>query len=93
MEPFVPAGCSAPVIRCLICCALALAATPAFADIQSEVRRADQRVVEQRRAAAQAIRTGDAATIAAAQAKLRAAQAVAWGRRHPARAPVQVIAR
>ncbi|MBA3898287.1 MAG: hypothetical protein H0X36_14390 [Sphingomonadaceae bacterium] len=77
--------------------ALALLAAPALAagrPSKSEINFADQQVAHQRLVAARAAQSGDVATIAEARAKLHAARAVAWGRRHPARAPTGgVVAR
>ncbi|AYJ87274.1 hypothetical protein D3Y57_16715 [Sphingomonas paeninsulae] len=58
----------------------------------SELRRADEAVAHQTMITRRAVRTGDAATIAVERAKLQAAQAVAWGKRHPAGAPVEAVA-
>ena len=66
--------------------ALALfVSAPALAD--DAVRAADQRVEQTGKQLAAAVHTGDAVTIADAKAKHDAAQAVAWGRRHPAKQP------
>jgi len=61
--------------------AIAAAATVA------EVRIADDEVARQADLTRQAVQQGDPATIAVAKAKLQAAQASAWGKRHPAQSP------
>ncbi|WP_293883182.1 hypothetical protein [Sphingomonas sp.] len=66
--------------------AMAAAASPAA------VRLADGEVVRQARLTREAVQQGDAATIAVARAKLQAARAAAWGKRHPARAPAARVA-
>lgn len=67
--------------------------TPAMAaDAPSEIRWADQAVAHQANVTREAIKGGDAASIAVERAKLQAAQAVAWGKRHPASAPAKVVA-
>lgn len=58
----------------------------------NEVRIADNEVAHQTEQARKAVRQGDPATIAVARAKLQAAQAIAWGKRHPAKAPVERVA-
>jgi hypothetical protein len=58
---------------------------PAIAD--SRTASPDARVRETRSGLVKAKRSGDAATIADARAKLQAASAVAWGVRHPAAQP------
>jgi hypothetical protein len=58
----------------------------------SEVRLADENVAHQARITRQAIQSGDVATIAVARAKLQAARAAAWGKRHPAKPPTHLIA-
>lgn len=66
---------------------------PAFAaDAASEVRWADQAVAHQANITREAIKGGDTASIAVERAKLKAAQAVAWGKRHPATAPAKTVA-
>jgi hypothetical protein len=58
----------------------------------SDVRRADQAVAHQAVVTRRAIKGGDVATIATERAKLKAVKAVAWGKRHPAISPAQVVA-
>jgi hypothetical protein len=67
--------------------AVASAATPT-----SEMRFADENVAHQARITRQAIQSGDVATIAVERAKLQAARAAAWGKRHPAKPPANLIA-
>jgi uncharacterized membrane-anchored protein len=62
------------------------------ADAASEIRWADQAVAHQASVTREAIKGGDSASIAFERAKLQAAQAVAWGKRHPAGAPAKVVA-
>ncbi len=73
-------------MKMLIAATLALIATPAFAD--SPIRSADVRVTELRGQYVKALRTRDPVTISTARAKLKAAQAAAWGARNPAPTPV-----
>ena len=63
---------------------------PAIAD--SRTASADARVRETRNGLVKAQRSGDAATIADARAKFKAASAVAWGVRHPAAQPGAEVA-
>lgn len=74
----------------LIAVSLTAAATSAIAAPvnQSEVRRADAEVAHQAQQTRVAVQGGDAATIAVARAKLEAARAVAWSKRHPAKSPI-----
>ena len=67
--------------------------TPAIAaDAASEIRWADQAVAHQANVTRAAIKGGDSASIAVERANLQAAQAVAWGKRHPADTPAKVVA-
>ncbi len=64
---------------------LVLASGSAIAN--SRTAAADERVEQTRHQLMRAQTGGDAATIADARGKYRAATAVAWGLRHPARKP------
>jgi hypothetical protein len=68
---------------------LVASSAPAIAatNTVAEVRIADDEVARQTDLTRQAVQQGDPATIAVARAKLQAAQAAAWGKRHPAQAP------
>jgi hypothetical protein len=74
-----------------IALSLLLIATPAMAD--SPIRSADARVAELRGQFVKAQQSRDAATIAAARAKLGAAEATAWAARHPAPVPTATASR
>lgn len=65
-------------------------AAPALAD--DTTRAADARAQQTQVLLAKARRTGDAATIADAKARADAANAVAWGRHHPAKQPGVTVA-
>ncbi|MDB5714163.1 MAG: hypothetical protein JWO15_1560 [Sphingomonadales bacterium] len=58
----------------------------------SEVRFADQNVAHQARITRQAEQSGDVATIAVERAKLQAARAAAWEKRHPVQPPANTVA-
>lgn len=58
----------------------------------ADIRIADDNVAHQTNLTRQAVQQGDPAEIAAARAKLQAAQAVAWGKRHPPKSPVENVA-
>ncbi|CAN5390265.1 hypothetical protein BH09PSE3_BH09PSE3_19530 [soil metagenome] len=77
-------------IFALTIAALASGGVPAIAAdaMRTEIRRADDQVAHQQYQTNLAVQSGDAATIAVERAKLQAARAVAWGKRHPAKTPM-----
>jgi hypothetical protein len=65
----------------------------AAAASRSDVHQADLRLAVAQRSFARAQASRDPAAIAAERAKVAAARAIAWGRRHPAPVPTTATAR
>jgi hypothetical protein len=82
------------LVSTILTISLAAATAPALATNNrvAEISVADGEVTHQAQLMREALQGGDAATIAVARAKLQAARAAAWGKRHPARAPVERLA-